>query len=69
MEKNITKQKKENEKRIYFINKKRGINNVKQKKNNKNIYIEKPIYKKKWVTKNASPNTRLGLTTKMKFLK
>jgi hypothetical protein len=32
VEKNKTKQKKKNEKRIYFINKKRGIKKIKNKK-------------------------------------
>jgi hypothetical protein len=41
VEKNITKQKKKNEKRIYFINKKRGIKKIKKtkKKNEKREYI------------------------------
>jgi len=35
---------------------------VEYQKKIKKKYIEKPIYKKKWVTKNASQKTRLGGT-------
>jgi hypothetical protein len=43
VEKNITKQKKKNEKRIYFINKKRGIKKIKNKKKERKerIYLYK----------------------------